>query len=113
MCVSRNCSFHSSDENSALPGAAGLQGIPGGGLRGGVIMIMIILGIIAVLAFLAVGIYNKYVKLKNLNEEGWSGIEVYLQKRLDLIPNLVNTVKGYATHEKETLENVVRTYYYV
>lgn len=68
-------------------------------------MFVIILGILAVLVLMAIGIYNKYVKLKNLNEEGWSGIEVYLQKRLDLIPNLVNTVKGYATHEKETLKN--------
>ncbi|EEY34083.1 LemA family protein [Pseudoleptotrichia goodfellowii] len=71
-------------------------------------ILMIILAIVAVLILVGVGAYNKYIRLKNLNEEGWSGIEVYLQKRLDLIPNLVNTVKGYAAHEKETLENVVR-----
>ena len=75
-------------------------------------IVLIFIGILAVtvLALLigAIITYNKYVILKNLNEEGWSGIGVYLQKRLDLIPNLVNTVKGYATHEKETLENVVK-----
>ena len=66
-------------------------------------MFIWILAIVAVLVLIGVGVYNKYIRLKNLNEEGWSGIEVYLQKRLDLIPNLVNTVKGYATHEKETI----------
>ena len=45
-------------------------------------MLLVILGIVAVLVFVGMGIYNKYIKLKNLNEEGWSGIEVYLQKRL-------------------------------
>ena len=71
-------------------------------------MLLIILAIVALLVVVGMGAYNKYIRLKNLNEEGWSGIEIYLQKRLDLIPNLVNTVKGYATHEQETLENVVR-----
>ena len=75
-------------------------------------IVLIFIGILAVtvLALLigAIITYNKYVILKNLNEEGWSGVGVYLQKRLDLIPNLVNTVKGYATHEKSTLENVIR-----
>ncbi|MBP9479145.1 MAG: LemA family protein [Sebaldella sp.] len=69
---------------------------------------LIILGIIVLLAVMVAGIYNRYIRLKNLNKEGWSGVEVHLQKRWDLIPNLVNTVKGYATHEKETLENVVK-----
>ncbi len=73
----------------------------------GIVRIVIVLGILF-LGIMSIGIYNKYIKLKNLNEEGWSGIEVYLQKRLDLIPNLVNTVKGYAKHEQSTLENVVR-----
>ena len=67
-------------------------------------IVFVFIGILVILILMAMGIYNKYIKLKNLNEEGWSGIGVYLQKRLDLIPNLVNTVKGYATHEKETLE---------
>ena len=71
-------------------------------------IVFVFIGILVILVLMAMGIYNKYIKLKNLNEEGWSGIGVYLQKRLDLIPNLVNTVKGYATHEKETLENVVK-----
>ena len=70
--------------------------------------ILIIVGIVALLALVVVGVYNKYIKLKNLNQEGWSGVEVYLQKRWDLIPNLVNTVKGYATHESQTLENVIK-----
>lgn len=52
-------------------------------------------------------IYNKLVKQKTLMEEGWSLIDVFLKKRYDLIPNLVESVKGYATHEKETLEKVM------
>ncbi|WP_369716797.1 LemA family protein [Leptotrichia sp. HSP-536] len=76
------------------------------------VIVLIFIGILVVTALaLLIGAmvtYNKYIILKNLNEEGWSGIDVYLQKRLDLIPNLVNTVKGYATHEKSTLENVIR-----
>ena len=55
-----------------------------------------------------VAIYNKLVKLRILSEEGWSAIDVFLKKRYDLIPNLVETVKGYASHEKETFENVTR-----
>ena len=50
--------------------------------------------------------YNSLVKLKNMGEEGWSGIDVQLKKRYNLIPNLVNTIKGYAKHEKEVFENV-------
>ena len=68
----------------------------------------VVIGVLAVLTVIMAITYNKYIKLKNLNEEGWSGIGIYLQKRMDLIPNLVNIVKGYATHEKETLENVVK-----
>lgn len=63
----------------------------------------------AVLLFLYItSVYNRLVKNKNLAEEGWSGIDVQLKKRYDLIPSLVNTVKGYASHEKETLENVIK-----
>lgn len=51
-------------------------------------------------------IYNGLVKLRNLKEEGWSGIDVQLKRRFDLIPNLVETVKGYASHEKETLAHI-------
>ena len=72
------------------------------------IVAAVILGLIVLLAFYAIGIYNKLVKLKNLVAEAWSGIDVQLKKRYDLIPNLVETVKGYAAHEKETLENVTR-----
>lgn len=52
--------------------------------------------------------FNKLQRLKNLVEEGWSTIDVQLKKRYDLIPNLVETVKGYAKHESETLEAVIR-----
>lgn len=66
----------------------------------------IILGIIAVLAIWAVAIYNGLIRLKNRVDEAWSDIDVQLKRRYDLIPNLVNTVKGYAAHEKEVFEKV-------
>ncbi len=71
--------------------------------------ILLIIIIIAVLvAFYAVSIYNKLVRLRNLVQEGWSSIDVMLKKRHDLIPNLVETVKGYATHERSTLDSVIQ-----
>jgi LemA protein len=60
---------------------------------------------IALLAY-AISVYNKLIKNKNLVDEGWSGIETQLKRRSNLIPNLVETVKGYATHEREALEAV-------
>ena len=72
------------------------------------IIAAVLLGLLVLLAFYAIAIYNKLVKLKNLVAEAWSGIDVQLKKRYDLIPNLVETVKGYAAHEKETLENVTK-----
>lgn len=72
-------------------------------------MIALIIGGILVIALLyGVSIYNRLVKLRNLVQEAWSSIDVMLKKRHDLIPNLVETVKGYATHERETLENVTK-----
>ena len=72
------------------------------------IAVAVVVALVVLLAFYAIGIYNKLVKLKNLVAEAWSGIDVQLKKRYDLIPNLVETAKGYAAHEKETLENVTR-----
>lgn len=66
----------------------------------------IILGIIAILVIWAVVIYNGLIRLKNRVDEAWSDIDVQLKRRYDLIPNLVNTVKGYAAHEKEVFEKV-------
>lgn len=66
----------------------------------------VIVGIIVVLALWAVGIYNGLIRLKNRVDEAWSDIDVQLKRRYDLIPNLVNTVKGYASHEKEVFEKV-------
>lgn len=69
----------------------------------------LILGaVILIIVFYFIAIYNKLVKLRNLVQEAWSGIDVFLKKRYDLIPNLVETVKGYATHEKDTLENITQ-----
>jgi LemA protein len=68
----------------------------------GWIVILVIGAIIGV----AVGLYNNLVKNRQLVEEGWSGIDVQLKRRTDLIPNLMETVKGYMGHERETLEAV-------
>ena len=71
----------------------------------------IIIGIVAVLLIIVIAWWistrNAFVRLKNKVEEAWATIDVYLKKRYDLIPNLVETVKGYAKHESETLQNVV------
>jgi len=68
--------------------------------------LLIILGIIVVLVIWLIGIYNSLVKLRNQVKNAWSQIDVQLKRRHDLIPNLIETVKGYMKHEKETLENI-------
>lgn len=70
--------------------------------------LLIILALVVLVGFYAVAIYNKLVRWKNLVAEAWSGIDVQLKKRYDLIPNLVETVKGYAAHERETFEKVTK-----
>lgn len=66
----------------------------------------VILALVAAAAGYAIVIYNGLVKNRQMVEEGWSGIDVQLKRRTDLIPNLLETVKGYMTHERETLEAV-------
>jgi LemA protein len=66
----------------------------------------IILIIVVLLAIFVIGIYNRFVKLRTRVKEAWSDIDVQLKRRYDLIPNLIETVKGYAAHEKETFQKV-------
>ena len=72
------------------------------------IPLIIILVIVVVLVVAAIGLYNNLVKLRNMVDNAWAQIDVQLQRRLDLIPNLVETVKGYAAHESGTLEEVTK-----
>ncbi|MEC5158628.1 LemA family protein [Chryseobacterium sp. MP_3.2] len=72
------------------------------------ITILIIVVLIVIFLLYGVSIYNRLVKLRTMVEEAWSSIDVMLKKRHDLIPNLVETVKGYASHERETFESVTR-----
>ena len=71
-----------------------------------IIFFLILLGIALVLVFWLIAIYNRLVRNKNLVKEGWSGIDVQLKRRTDLIPNLIETVKGYMGHERNVLEKV-------
>lgn len=66
----------------------------------------IILGILAIVIIIIVSMFNGFVRGRNRVEEAWADIEVQLKRRYDLIPNLVNTVKGYATHESTAFEKV-------
>ncbi len=68
--------------------------------------LLIILIVLGVALVWIVAVYNGLIKLRNRTKEGWSDIDVQLKRRHDLIPNLVNSVKGYMKHEKELLENV-------
>jgi LemA protein len=69
-------------------------------------MLWIILGVVAVLVVALVLLYNRLVTLRNRVENAWAQVDVQLKRRYDLIPNLVETVKGYAAHERETFEAV-------
>ena len=67
----------------------------------------IIIGIVVILILFVIGTYNSLISLRNKKDDQWSQIEVQLKRRADLIPNLVETVKGYAKHENNTLKEVI------
>ena len=69
---------------------------------------LIILGVLVVAAIFVIGLYNGLVRKKAAADGAWSDIDVQLKRRYNLIPNLVETVKGYASHERETLESVIK-----
>ncbi|MEK7570042.1 MAG: LemA family protein [Patescibacteria group bacterium] len=71
-------------------------------------ILWILIAIVAIGLIWVWGGYNRLVKLKNQSEEAWSDIDVQLKRRYDLIPNLVSTVKGYASHEQSVFENVTK-----
>jgi LemA protein len=73
-----------------------------------VLWLWILLGVLALLAFLLALGYNRLVRLRNEVDTGWANIEVQLQRRADLIPNLVEAVKGYAAHERGVFDEVTR-----
>ncbi len=73
-----------------------------------VIIIVIIVAVLALLVFLLVYLYNKLVRLRNRTQNAWAQVNVQLRRRYDLIPNLVESVKGYAAHERGTFEEVTR-----
>ena len=70
--------------------------------------LIVLIVIIAVIALFLISIYNSLVKLRNQVKNAWSQIDVQLKRRHDLIPNLIETVKGYMTHERDTLENITK-----
>jgi len=72
------------------------------------IVLYVVLGVIALVLLFSIGTYNALVRLRQHVRESWSAIDTELKRRYDLIPNLVETVKGYAAHEKETLDAVIQ-----
>src|SRR6266702_3066135 len=73
------------------------------------IVLWVILGIVVLLALAGIVSYNRFVSQRNLIRNAWANIDTELRRRYDLIPNLVETVKGYASHEREVFEDVART----
>src|SRR5436309_15328157 len=71
-------------------------------------VVLVLVAIVLLLVLWVVGIYNRLVRTRNRVDNAWAQIEVQLKRRHDLIPNLVETVKGYAAHEKSTFENVTK-----
>ena len=71
-------------------------------------LLWVLIAAVAVIIFWLIGVYNGLIRLRNRTDEAWSDIDVQLKRRYDLIPNLVETVKGYAKHEKELFENVTK-----
>lgn len=69
-----------------------------------ILWIIILIAVVAL--FWIIGIYNRFIRLRTRSEEAWSDIDVQMKRRYDLIPNLIETVKGYASHESQTLQNV-------
>ena len=72
------------------------------------LVIIVSLAVVALIVVFVIGLYNGLVSRRNAAKNAWSQIDVQLKRRYDLIPNLVETVKGYMKHEQETLENVVK-----
>ena len=70
------------------------------------IPLFVVLAVIVLIIFFIIGIYNSLVRLRNQVKNAWAQIDVQLKRRHDLIPNLVETAKGYMKHERETLENI-------
>ncbi len=70
------------------------------------VAVIIIVAVVVVLVLILIGINNSMIGARNRVDEAWSGIDVQLKRRHDLVPNLVETVKGYATHERETFQKV-------
>ena len=71
-------------------------------------MLWVVIGVAVVIVFVVIGMFNRLVSMRTQTKNAWSQIDVQLKRRYDLIPNLVETVKGYAKHEKELLENVAK-----
>ena len=72
-----------------------------------IVILLVFGGVFVLVALAAIGIYNGLVALRNQTKNAWAQIDVQLKRRHDLVPNLVETVRGYATHEQKTLENVI------
>jgi LemA protein len=91
------------------PGGAGHDegGAYGPGTIGSVLVAIIVIALVVVAGVVVVVLYNGLVSLRNRIENAWAQIDVQLRRRYDLIPNLVETVKGYASHEQATLEKVI------
>ncbi len=77
-------------------------------MSGALIVLLVFVGLLVVLALIVIGIYNALVRLRNQVDNAWSQIDVQLKRRHDLIPNLVETARGYMKHERETFEAITQ-----